>query len=147
MTVPPPNIIDAAQAAYQKYKVLPSVQLGQFALESSWGRKCTGKYNFFGVKATPGQTATTCWTHEEINGKLVAILQRFKNYSCVQDAFDEHAELLSEPDGPYEAAIPYLGNLEQFVKIIGPIYATATNYAQNLLNLISVEGFQKYDTK
>ena len=36
----------------------------QFALESAWGSAVSGKNNFFGVKATPGEAATLLPTKE-----------------------------------------------------------------------------------
>lgn len=142
MKLVPLELIKAAQNSYREFKVLPSISLAQGILESAWFTKCSGKYNFFGIKAKSG---TITWTHEYIDGKFTAVQQVFANYNCPQDAFDAHAELLSDPEGHYVKALPFLGQLESFVKAIAPIYATDPNYAVNLLNLIHVDNLQKYD--
>ncbi len=145
MIRPPKDAIDAATDAYNKYKVLPSIQLGQFVLESSWGARCTGKFNFFGIKEIPNHTFTTCWTHEIVNGKTIAIQQKFADFNSIQEAFEYHSELLSNIYGPYAKAVPYLANMEQFINTIGPIYATDKLYATKLINLIRIEDLQQYD--
>ena len=151
MRVPSADVIAAAQAADRKWGIFASVSLAQWALESAWGEKATGKFNFFGVKATMLQSGVTCYTHEEVHGKLVPTSCRFRNYSSVADAFDEHARLIAigkHPNGEliYAAAMAHKNDLQEFVKALGPVYATDAQYATKILTLIQDEGFSKYDT-
>ena len=141
---PPPDIVTCAQNAMKQYNLWASLQLAQWALESAWGSRVTGKFNYFGVKANAG---TLCWTHEYVNGKYESVQQTFKDYTSPQDAFNEHAELLVDPNGHYQGALPYLGNnLSSYVKAMAPHYATDPNYATSLLNLIHSNNLIQYDT-
>lgn len=45
----------------------PLVGLTQWAIESSWGKSCTGDYNYWGIKRTPDQgRAKLCPTTEDM---------------------------------------------------------------------------------
>lgn len=139
----PLNVIDAAQAAQLATGVRASVSLAQWALESAWGAKCTGQFNFFGVKALPGQPSTLCWTHEVVAGQLVSCQQPFLNYPDLETGFLAHARQLIS--GHFEAAAPLVANVAAFIKAIAPIYATDPDYAAKLFALISDEQFARYD--
>jgi flagellum-specific peptidoglycan hydrolase FlgJ len=139
---PPSDIVICAQNCQKKYGLWASLSLAQWALESAWGSRTTGKYNYFGIKA---KTGSLIWTHEYVNGKSIAIQQTFADYDSPQDAFNAHAELLTSPSGHYAKALPAIGNLEAYVKAIGPIYATDPNYAESILNLIHSNQLTQYD--
>lgn len=146
---PPGELVQAAQAACKQYGVLPSVSLAQGILESAWFSKCTGKFNFFGIKAVKDQPFTISWTHEYIDDKYVAVQQKFANYNSAQDAFEAHAEMLVNPRGNFARAIPFLNNVEKYIKSISlpnkPAYATDPDYAEKLLNLIHSQNLTVYD--
>jgi flagellum-specific peptidoglycan hydrolase FlgJ len=147
MRTPPTDIVAAALAAQSATGILPSVQLAQWALESGWGAHCTGRFNFFGVKAVADQAGTMCWTHEEQNGRLVAVQALFRDYDTVADAFLEHAQLLAGP--VYAHAEALKDDASGFVRAISlpnhPAYATDSEYADKLLELIGDEKFGQYD--
>lgn len=90
-----PDVIAAAQAAERTYGILASIQLAQFGQESGWGAKCSGRNNYFGVKAGPAQPGTMSATHEYVDGRRIAVMAKFRNYPSVTDAFAEHACLLA----------------------------------------------------
>lgn len=140
---PPANVIEAAQAAQRATGILASVSLAQWALESGWGQRCTGKWNYFGVKAGRGQTGTMCWTHEVVGGRSVPVQAVFRDYDSLEDAFLQHAELLTHPQ--YAAGQQVKANLIAFVQAIGPVYATDPNYSAKILDLITTQGFERYD--
>ena len=142
MKVPPPDVIAAAQAAQQAYGVPASVTLAQWADESAWGTRCTGKFNFFGVKASAKQTASLCWTHEVLDGKSVACQQRFADYVSLDAAFGAHAALLTHPQ--FAKAWPFK-TVEAFVGAIAPVYATDPHYAANLMAIIRGDRLERYD--
>jgi flagellum-specific peptidoglycan hydrolase FlgJ len=139
---PPIDIIVCAQNCQKQYGLWASLTLAQFAMESQWGARVTGKYNYFGIKA---RTGSLVWTHEYIHGVNTPIQQTFANYESPQDAFNAHAELLTSPTGHYAKALPIIGNLEAYVKAIGPIYATDPHYAAEILNLIHSNQLTQYD--
>lgn len=64
----------------------PECVSAQWALESAFGTKLTGKNNFFGIKGQPGTFKTT---QEWDGGKFITIQDTFKDYSspeaCVAD--------------------------------------------------------------
>lgn len=140
---PPAEIIACAQNSQKKYSLWASLSLAQGIIESAWFTKCSGQYNFFGIKARSGSAVLT---HEYISGRSIAMTQIFANYSSAQDAFDAHAELLIDPNGHYKSALNYLGNdLEKYIKAIAPIYATDPHYADSLINLIHSNNLVQYD--
>src|SRR5215475_11725970 len=70
----PEDVIAAAQASHDKWKIPASVTLAQWALESGWGRKMPlGSNNPFGIKAASGQAFVEAITREHINGQGVTI--------------------------------------------------------------------------
>ena len=66
----------------------PNLVAAQFALESAWGTALSANNNFFGIKATDNESATTSSTHEVYGGKTVYIDARFKNFATPQDAIN-----------------------------------------------------------
>ena len=58
-------------------------------LESGWGEHTSGQNNFFGVKATGGESYTSCTTWEVYDGKRVEIVTKFKDYESLQDCIDD----------------------------------------------------------
>jgi flagellum-specific peptidoglycan hydrolase FlgJ len=143
MRTPPTDIIAAALAAKAATGIWVALQLAQWALESGWGAKCTGRFNFFGVKAVAGQASTPCWTHEQVGGRMVAVQAPFRDYDTVADAFLEHAQLLRHPQ--FAAADARLDDMAAFIRLMAPVYATDTAYASKLLELIQEEAFEQYD--
>lgn len=143
MRAPPQDVIAAAQACQRDTGILASVTIGQWALESAWGAKATGRNNFFGIKAVAGQPSTLCWTHEFVGGKSIPAQQPFADYPSLEAGFAAHARLLS--GGRYVNAWGVRGNLPAFVHAIAPIYATDPAYGDKLLNLIRSERFDTYD--
>lgn len=139
---PTQDIVVCAQNCQKTYGLWASLSLAQYATESAWGSRCTGKYNYFGIKA---KTGSLVWTHEYVNGKSIPEQQIFADYNSPQEAFNAHAELLTSPTGHYAKALPTIGNLEAYVKAIGPIYATDPNYAAEILNLIHSNQLTQYD--
>ena len=64
----------------------PNLVAAQFALESGWGSALSAQHNYFGIKAAPGESATTSNTREVINGKTVYMDEPFKNFQSPQAA-------------------------------------------------------------
>ena len=72
-----------ARKAGAKY---PNLVAAQFALESNWGTALSAPNNFFGIKATESEAATTSATEEVYGGVTVQTAGRFKNFATPQDA-------------------------------------------------------------
>lgn len=90
------DAVNAALAAQQKYGVPAAVTLGQYGLESGFGKQMpAGSNNPFGIKAAPGQPYVEAQTTEFINGVAKRVTQRFAKYPSLAKAFDAHAKLLA----------------------------------------------------
>lgn len=140
----PPNVIAAAQASDKATGIPASVTLAQWAVESGWGSKCTGTFNYFGVKALHGQDGAACATHEVVHGQRIATTALFANYLSLEAAFTAHAELLAN-GAPYADARTRLPNVAKFVNAFAPHYATDPNYATLLLEIINGHDLTRYD--
>ena len=138
------EITEAAQASQTKWHVPASVTLAQFGLESSWGKKVTGTFNFFGIKARDGDSYTLCPTHEVINGKSVFINAPFKNFASYEDAFDYHGQLLATHDA-YRHAMTLIDHPEAFAHALTGVYATDPQYGNKLVEIMKESGLEKYD--
>jgi len=138
------QVTDAAIAARKKWRVPASVTLAQYGLESAWGKKVTGTFNFFGIKARTGDSYTLCPTHEVIDGKSLSINQPFKNFSSYEDAFDYHGQLLATHDA-YRLAMTFADHPEAFAHALTGVYATDPQYGNKLVEIMRTSGLEKYD--
>ena len=87
----------------------PEVIAAQWAVESDWGGKPTGKNNYFGIKAGNGDPnndvpGTVSWTHEVVNGKPQRVQQKFADYETMDDAIRARGAFTATPGGRYEQA-------------------------------------------
>lgn len=119
------------------------MSLAQYGLESAWGTKTTGKYNYFGIKAIQGDSFTTCPTHEVIHGVSCKVLANFKNFTSISDAFDYHAKLLATSPY-YSQAIADKAHPEEFAEHLQH-YATDPDYGDKLVQIMRQSGLEKYD--
>ncbi len=126
-----------------------SVTLAQAALESGWGKYAVGN-NFFGIKDQPNDEWTGPYTAadttEYINGNKIYITSKFRKYQSPEESFLDHASFLQK-NKRYEFlfALPetdYVG-WAQGLKKAG--YATAPNYANQLITLIKAYKLDEYD--
>ena len=79
------KVMGLGKAAGAKY---PELVAAQFALESAWGTALSARNNFFGIKATGSESATTSNTREVLNGQSVYVDARFKNFDTPFDAIN-----------------------------------------------------------
>ncbi len=142
---PPADIVKAAQVSARKFGIPASVQLAQWILESGWGKHSPGN-NPFGMKVRVGKNDPflSLTTSEVIKGKTVTIVDKFRKFATIDDAFLAHAELLSTAP-VYAPAFKALPNRDKFIDLMGSKYATAPNYAQTVKGLIKSQGLDKYD--
>lgn len=105
------NFLAVMEAAKRAGDPHPEVVAAQWALESSWGADESGKFNFWGIKATKGEKGTTVGTHEIINGKRVAMPDKFKDYESIEEAISDRVDFMHrnpryEKAGYFEAKTP-----------------------------------------
>jgi len=143
--------IEAAIASHAKFYPrgpFVSVDLAQLILESNWGRRTSGKNNYFGIKATPAQIAagkaTEVWTKEQRpNGEVYSIQAYFADYDSLEECFDAHATLLTTSrymdceNAPTPEAYCYALHADG--------YATALVYATALIQIINQFNLKQYD--
>lgn len=101
--------------------------VAQDGLESAWGSKPAGSYNFGGIKGK----GTTKRTREVINGKDVYINDQFRNFKSLEDYANFKIDLLNNKR--YKA---FSGDIKEFAnRVHRGGYATDPKYA-NILNQV-----------
>jgi flagellum-specific peptidoglycan hydrolase FlgJ len=139
---PPQPVIDAARASQAKWKIPASVSLAQWALESSWGAKDMGCFNYFGMKARCDARGTPLDPHvmmptREVSksGQDYTITAPFRKFASADEAFDEHGKLLATA-GAYAKARAALPDADKFADALTGVYATDPKYGQTLRQIM-----------
>ena len=135
-------VIEAARKAGDPH---PEIVGAQWALESDWGRKESGKFNFFGIKARKGEPGTTVATHEVLNGKRKAMPDKFKDYNSLEDGITGRVNFMLENPryrkaGYFDARTPY----EAACALLRGIYATDPHYPAGLMKILAGVGIDGY---
>lgn len=125
------------QAAANAGDPHPAVVAAQWAVESGWGAKESGKNNFFGIKAKPGQPGTVRRTREVLNGRTVYINDRFADYNSLEEGIAARVAFTKQNkrytnSGYFAARTPF--EAAQALQRGG--YATDPNYANSLAAII-----------
>ena len=107
----------------------PEITAAQFCLESGYGKKTSGKFNYFGVKGS----GSIVNTHEEIKGKLVSMKQSFRDYNSPIESIKDHINL--KMTSKYYKGYSTSTNTEQALSCLKS-YATNSNYLSQLRTLI-----------
>lgn len=101
--------------------------VAQDGLESAWGSKPAGSYNFGGIKGK----GTTKRTREVINGKDIYINDQFRNFKSLEDYANFKIDLLNNKR--YNA---FSGDIKEFAnRVHRGGYATDPRYV-NILNQV-----------
>lgn len=146
---PPREVIEAAQQTERETGVPASTTLGQWALESGFGKHSPGN-NPFGIKARDGEPYQLLWTHEKAkNGSgLVRVQQKFRTYDSLDDAFRARGRLLSKN---YPIAMAHKDDPDAFVAGLQAdphhSYATDPNYVSKVTGTMKRNNFYQYDLK
>lgn len=146
---PPPDVIAAAQETERETGVPTSATLGQWALESGFGKHTPGN-NPFGIKARPGEPYQLLWTHEKAkNGSgLVRVQQKFRKFDSLEEAFRARGELLSKH---YPIAMAHKNDPDAFVAGLQADphhqYATDPNYVSKVTGTMHDNNYEQYDLK
>ena len=144
MTQPTSEAITASRLAMSKWKIPASIQLGQWALESAWGTKSSGPFNWFGMKAINGQPSVMVPTHEVYRGVRIAVTLPFRKFDSTAQAFDAHAKLLAT-GAPYAHARALLPAIFAFCDALTGVYATDPHYGDELGAVIRGSNLTRYD--
>jgi len=138
-----------AQQTERETGIPTSVTLGQWALESGYGKHSPGN-NPFGIKARKGEPFQLLWTKEKAkNGSgLVRVQQKFRAYDSVGEAFNARADLLSRR---YPEAMANNNDPDAFVHglqaVPGRSYATDPRYASKVIGVMKANDYYQYDLK
>ena len=116
----------------------------QWANESAWGGKASGKNNFFGIKAVGDEPGTAVPTHEVVGGKSVAVMAKFKDYATPEEGIQGYVDFLMKNTRYTKAGLfqsKSSGEYLQRIKNAG--YATNPNYVADLQRVMGGATFQK----
>ncbi len=141
-----------ALESWRKTGMSAALQTAQAILETGWGQKVpvdkySGKfsYNLFGIKgeATKGSVISNTW--EEYNGQTYRIDANFRAYTNAGESWADHkARLLTGSRyEPFRAVMHDSAQGAWALKRCG--YATDSQYAPKLMNIIKSYGLEKLD--
>jgi flagellar protein FlgJ len=135
----------AAQAAQAATGIPANNILGQAALESGWGKHeikladGSSSHNLFGIKAGAGWTGKVAevTTTEYSGGVARKVTAKFRAYDSYEDAFKDHARLLSQSPR-YSQTVAQADTAQGFAKGLQKAgYATDPAYADKLTKVIN----------
>lgn len=141
------KIGDASVSLYKSNKILPSLTIAQAILESAWGTKVTGNFNYFGMKWHQGSQYgyKECPTHEVYKGKRVSISAKFLSFKTVEQGIGARFQFLNTKRYANLKGITDYKKACRTIKADG--YATDPNYANSLIKLIEAYDLNSYDKK
>lgn len=136
------NEVAAIAAALEKQTGCPAqLMIAQWALESQWGGKPVGQFNFFGIKKAARHTLCCIVTTQEfVNGKSVFENLEFADYDSLADSCRDYAWLITN-GAPYQAAWEQYQqgrDLGALIASVARIYATDPGYA-HLAEAIAIQ--------
>jgi flagellum-specific peptidoglycan hydrolase FlgJ len=150
----------------------PRLLLAQWALESAWGERETGEFNYFGITFNPvrHQSFRMCPTHEEmsemqilslpdderatISSKTlirhgvfrIALKRKFASYKSLDEALRDKISLIMRTER-YSGAFAWYRIEKNLDKLIASIaaagYATAGNYGNTLMKISRQENIAR----
>lgn len=142
------NIKQGCLDGWVRYKILPSLTAAQAILESGWGKHAPHNA-LFGIKAD------SSWTGKSFDGKtqeeyqpgvVTDIVDRFRAYNSWNESILDHGKFLN--DNPrYKAVIGETDYKKACHAIKDAGYATASGYAELLIQLIEENDLQEWDAE
>lgn len=140
------RMLSPAIQASKTTGVPAQLMLGQAALESGWGKReirmpdGSNSFNLFGIKAGNGWNGKVAevMTTEYRNGVAYKQVERFRAYSSYEEAFRDHANLISGSPR-YADVMAQAGNPVGMAAAIQRAgYATDPNYADKLVKVMAM---------
>lgn len=135
------TIAPIAQAEYTNRSrwVLPSVCIAQSALESGWNLEAK---TLFGIKGKGNNLKTL----EYINGKYESVTASFKAYPTIAAAVHGYYDLITGA-ARYSQAVNNSDCTQAVYAIARGGYATAPDYANAVIKIITNYKLTKYDVR
>lgn len=137
-----------SQELASQYDLFPSVMIAQAILESSSGTSGLSDspyYNLFGVKGSYNGASAVFQTWEgDGKGNTYTINDTFRQYPSWRASLEDYAQLLQLPlyKGAHRSIV---GSYEVATAHLTGRYATDTNYAGKLNNLIATYNLTRFD--
>lgn len=133
------NLYNVAKSKGDRY---PELTVAQAALETGWFKSPSGKFNYFGQKATQSQKGTEFNTKEVANNQVYKTRARFRDYENLDEAVDDRVRKWSSKYAEAE-------NVDQAIDSIwkynpetgqGTGYATDSKYDSKLKSILGMMG-------
>ncbi|MBC1531700.1 GW domain-containing glycosaminoglycan-binding protein [Listeria booriae] len=145
------KIVPDAQKLQREHGILTSVTIAQAILESGWGNSGLTQQanNLFGMKGSYEGQSVTMNTKEFYENNWTTIDAAFRAYPSYYESLEDHALLFV--NGPSWGGNNYANlvgeeDYRQAAEIIEDGgYATAPDYAQELISTVETYGLAKYD--
>ncbi|MBA1394376.1 mannosyl-glycoprotein endo-beta-N-acetylglucosamidase, partial [Lactobacillus sp. XV13L] len=131
---------------WQQYHILPSITGAQAILESGWGNSQLAQTynNLFGIKGSYNGQSVVLPSGEEINGNNVTIDAQFRAYNSWAESINDHGLFLNN-NSRYQNLLG-VSDYRQVAQLLQQDgYATASTYAQSLINIIESNNLQSWD--
>jgi flagellum-specific peptidoglycan hydrolase FlgJ len=128
------SVYKAARAKGAKF---PELVAAQAALESGWGSRESGRFNYFGQKATRSQEGRDVTTQEEVGGRRVKMLQRFRDYNSIDEAISDHLRLWQ----PKYALAKDARAAARLLQTGERRYATDSKYVDTVEKILKMQGY------
>ena len=145
------SVVDCLKG--KKLNILPSVTIAQAILESGWGKSELAKnaHNLFGIKASKdwkGKTYSKKTKEQKPTGEIYEIVADFRAYNSIAESIMDHDAFFVSTDWRkknYAAVLNAKTYKDQANALQSCGYATALDYAKQLIGLIERLGLQQYD--
>lgn len=121
-----------AKSAGARY---PEVVAAQWALESNFGKKVTGAYNYFGLKGA--KEGTSVLSTEYIDGKKVEVASLFVNFNSLRECIDYLIERWYKDWSGHKGVNNAVSREECAYFLVREKYATDPKYAEKLIKIMN----------
>ncbi len=133
---------------YPRYRILPSLAIGQGALESGWGKHMPGN-NAYGLKWNPfaktGWQLLTTKEWDKDRKEYITIKTKFRKYNSLEESLDDYLNLLQRPR--YKKVLLARDYKEAANRVAEAGYATSPVYANTLIKIIEKNQLYTYDAE
>ena len=119
----------------------PEVVAAQFGVESVYGSKVTGTNNYFGIKADPQDIATGNFTEadtfEEIDGKMVKVRAKFKNFNSIEESLQHYKKFWNDDIKDRKGIVNVNTAEEAIIRLKENCYATDSDYVKLVTDVLN----------
>ena len=131
------DLYKAAKASGDPY---PELTVAQAALETGWFKSPSGKYNYFGQKASASQPGTVHNTKEVSNGEFYNTTSKFRDYQNLDESLADRNEKWVSKYKDAETVEEAISRIWRYdpEKKQGVGYATDSNYGKKLKTVLGM---------